>query len=87
MITFNRIRQRARGAVINWQFRLAVAQADRLLARHKRAPNPGYDELRSPVFLTVMALAVLVLVVDVSDAWQQLGAFIVALGEFVQHGA
>ena len=35
----------------------------------RRSANPGYDELSSPWFLGVMAVAVLVLCIDCVDAW------------------
>lgn len=87
MITINRIRLRARRAMQQWQTRRLFARANRLLARSSRTANPGHDELSSPLFLGVMALAALVLALDVLDAWQPLGAFILALGSFIQSGA
>lgn len=69
MLTINRIRQRLRTAYINWQFRRAMARANRIKARTLRTPNPGYDELKSPIFLAVMALGFLAVVIDVADDW------------------
>lgn len=86
MITVNRIRQGLRGVRINVEFRLAIAKANRVKARTLRIYNPGYDELRHPLFLGVMAVAAVVLVLDLSDTWGVLGAFLVALGSFVQQG-
>ncbi len=87
MITINRLLQRARRMRINWQFRSAMAFANRVKARTLRTPNPGYDELNNPIFLGVMALATVVLVIDMADAWQPLAAFILALGEWARTGA
>lgn len=87
MITINRLRQRLRRVRINWQFRRAIAHATRVKARTLRGASPGYDELNNPIFLAVMALATVVLAIDVSDAWSALGTFIQALGEFAMNGA
>ena len=43
---------------------VALHSADRAVARARRAPNPGYDELIEPVFAIVMTAAVLALVFD-----------------------
>lgn len=69
MLTLNRIRQRLRRVRINWQFRRAIAQANRVKARTLRQPNPGYDELRHPAFLLVMALGFVAVVIDVAEEW------------------
>ena len=84
MLTINRIRQRLRRARINWQFRRAIAHANRVKARTLRGANPGYDELSHPLFLGVMVVATLVLLVDMADAWQPLVAFFLALGEWAR---
>lgn len=87
MLTINRIRQRMRHASYARQSRRLIAHANRVQARALRKPSPGYDELRNPLFVCVMALALLVLLVDMADAWQPLGAFILALGEWARSGA
>lgn len=91
MTTINRLRLRVRRALHHWRARRLIAFANRLLARAGRPAvkrwNPGYDELGHPVFLLVMLMAALVLLFDVSDALQHVGAFIADLGEFVQAGA
>lgn len=46
------------------QVRIALRHADRALARARRAPNPGYDELIEPAFAIVMTAAVLALIFD-----------------------
>lgn len=87
MLTINRIRRRFINLRVNVQSRLAIRRADRVKRRALRSPNPGYDELRNPLFIGVTALAVLVLLVDMADAWQPLATFIVALGEWARAGA
>jgi|GEM_PF-2877636 len=79
MITVNRLRLRLRQAVHEWQARRLLASANRMLARARRPANPGYDELRHPVFLLVMTLAALVLVFDVSDSWHRIDAVVAML--------
>lgn len=44
--------------------RVQVRHADRALARARRTPNPGYDELIEPAFAIVMTAAVLALIFD-----------------------
>lgn len=85
MITINRIRQRMRQARHARQSRRLIAQANRLQARALRKANPGYDELRSPLFKGVMALATLVLVVDVSDSWARLDSVFEVLASIATH--
>lgn len=46
------------------QSRAAVRRADRAIARRSRLSEPGYRELGNPVFIAVMALAMLVLMAD-----------------------
>lgn len=87
MLTINRIRHRWVHAKARHDSRRAIAQANRIKARTLRSSNPGYDELRNPLFIGVMVLATLVLLVDMADAWQPLGAFILALGEWARSGA
>lgn len=59
-----RLGQRIRQA---WRLRcarVAVRRAARSAERRQRAASPGYDELSDPVFLVVMALAIVVLFID-----------------------
>lgn len=56
---------------------------NRMLARSSRTANPGYDELRHPLFLGVMALACAVLVVDVSDSWHRIDTVVAMLASIV----
>jgi len=76
MITLNRLCLRARRELLLWQASRLLARINR---RQSRVRRPGYDELSSPAFIGVMLLAVLVLVVDVADAWPQLEAAVLAL--------
>lgn len=48
----------------------------------RTARSPGYDELRSPVFLGVMALALAVLLIDINEAWGDVGAWLSANSGF-----
>ncbi len=79
MITFKRMRARARHAWRLAQARLVIAQVERRQAQRQRAPNPGYDELRCPWFVGVMLLALLVLVIDVPDHWPVVIAFLASM--------
>lgn len=76
MMTINRLRQRARHGWRLAQARRLIAQVNRRHAQRQRVPNPGYDELRSPLFLTVLVAAVLVLVLDVGDHWPAVMAYL-----------
>lgn len=87
MITINRIRHRWVHAKAWLDSRLAINQARRIKARTWRRANPGYDELSHPLFIGVMTLAFAVLLVDVNDAWPQIGSLILALGDLVRLGA
>ncbi|MGE0333198.1 MAG: hypothetical protein AB7P37_21165 [Ramlibacter sp.] len=49
------------------QSRAAVRRAERAISRRARLSGPGYDELRHPVFVAVMALAMLVLMADLTS--------------------
>jgi hypothetical protein len=64
MLIFKRSLQRMRRALINWQSKRLIARANAKVRRGSKTLNPGYDELRNPVFLLVMVAAALVLVVD-----------------------
>jgi hypothetical protein len=72
MTNMKRLRLRARSALHKHQAKRLIARANRLLveSRLKQRPlptlsnNAGFDELRSPVFLSVMAAAVIVLFLD-----------------------
>lgn len=44
--------------------RAEIRRVERTIARRRSAPNPGYDELRDPLFVSVMTLAVVVLIAD-----------------------
>lgn len=83
MITMNRLHGRARFALHKWQARRLLARINRRQALGRRLPEPGYDELSNPVFLGVMALAVVVLVVDVGDYWPRVDGLLVALATAV----
>lgn len=83
MITLNRLRHRLVHAKAMRDSRCAVAHANRIKARTLRSPNPGYDELRHPLFIGVMALAALVLLVDVSDGWHHLDSVVAMLASVV----
>lgn len=73
MTVTKRLRLRARRALHQHQAKRLIARANRLLvsSRLKQQPlptlnnNAGFDELRSPVFLSVMAAAVVVLFLDI----------------------
>lgn len=71
MITINRLRLRARHALLLWQAQRLLARANRRQALRAAGLNPraGYDELASVPFISVMVLAVVVLLVDVGDHW------------------
>lgn len=45
--------------------RAEIRRTDRALAKRFSQDNPGYDELSDPLFIVIMALAVLVIVLDV----------------------
>jgi hypothetical protein len=79
MITANRIHLRARRALHQWQARRLLARINRRQARAQLDLKAGYDELKSPVFIAVMVLAVLVLVVDISDAWPRVDSAVASL--------
>lgn len=83
MITVNRLRLRASQAMHEWQARRLIANANRMLARSSRTANPGYDELRHPMFIGVMVLAFIVLVIDVSDGWSRLDTVVAMLASVV----
>jgi len=80
MNALTRVIRRWRDASHRRQSRRAIARANRLLVRSKRLSASDYDEMSDPVFLVVVALAVLVLVVDMSDSWAQLGAVLAGAG-------
>lgn len=79
MITINRLRLRAGHKLHLWQARRLLARINRRQANAARPASPGYDELSNPVFIGVMALALVVLVMDVADAWPQVEAAVLAL--------
>jgi hypothetical protein len=84
---FTRTRRTLTNQRVRFESRLAIWSAGRVKRRALNQPNPGYDELRHPLFIGVMVLGILALVVDMADAWQPLGAFILALGEWARSGA
>lgn len=79
MRTLRKLRYRLRSALLQRQCARLMARVRREQAHADRAPNPGYDELSSPWFLGVMAAAVLVLLVDIPDAWPTVAAVLVRL--------
>lgn len=79
MRTLRKLRYRLRSALLQRQCVRLMARVRREQARADRASNPGYDELSNPWFLGVMAAAVLVLLVDIPDAWPTVTAVLVRL--------
>jgi hypothetical protein len=67
--TMMRIAMRVQQAWHMAQAWLLLMQANRRTKRRHRLPSPGYDELRSPAFIVVMLAAVVVLAIDMGDAW------------------
>lgn len=60
------------GARLRHRRRLRAARRDirrtqRSIEARQRAANPGYDELRCPIFIGTMLLAVAVLVLDIRE--------------------
>lgn len=44
--------------------RAAIRRAERSVARRRAPANPGYDELKDPIFISIMTIAALMLVAD-----------------------
>ncbi len=74
MRALRKLRYRLRSALLQRQCVRLMARVRREQARAQRTPNPGYDELSDPWFLGVMATAVVVLLVDIPDAWPTVAA-------------
>jgi hypothetical protein len=80
MTVTKRLRLRARRALHQHQAKRLIARANRLLvySRLKQQPlpslsnNAGFDELRSPAFLSAMAAAVVVLFLDIGGYMPEL---------------
>lgn len=47
--------------------RAEIRRVERAVRMRQRAPEPGYDELRDPLFLATMAIAIFVLIFDLHD--------------------